>query len=355
MNNIKLLSGDCLLKLKELETNSIDSIVTDPPYGLAFMGKKWDYEVPNKEIWAECLRVLKPGGHLLSFGGTRTYHRLVVNIEDAGFEIRDCIQWLYGSGFPKSMDVGKQIDKQDGYVGEVLSVAQGAGQNAEGYKTGSGGLLKSEYEIRKLSDKAQVWQGWGSALKPANEPICVARKPLEKGLTLAENVQKWGCGGINIDASRIGKAKGDRTEYGVNGIKRKTGNVFGEQAGVINFDGTQGRWPANIILDEEASGALDAQAGDNVSRFFYCAKASKKDRGADNNHPTVKPIKLMEYLIKLVTPPNGTVLDPFMGSGSTGVAAKCLGFSFVGCELDESYLKISENRISSATKESDND
>lgn len=305
---MRLILGNCLDKLKDLPDNSLDSIVTDPPYGLSFMGKKWDCEVPSIEIWKECLRVLKPGGHLLSFGGTRTYHRLVVNIEDAGFEIRDCIQWLYGSGFPKSHNI-----------------------------------------------KEGDYKGWGTALKPANEPICVARKPLEKGLTVAENVLKWGCGAINIDASRIGR--------------------------VAYIPDAQGRWPANIILDEEAAAVLDEQSGvlksgelkgynipgasanghlqgrasrliekstadsGGASRFFYVAKASKKDRGEGNNHPTVKPIKLMEYLIKLVTPLNGTVLDPFMGSGTTGVAAKNLGFKFIGCEMNPEYFKISETRI----------
>lgn len=334
---INLILGDCLEKLKELPDNSIDSIVTDPPYGLKFMGKKWDYEVPSIDIWKEALRVLKPGGHLLSFGGTRTYHRMVVNIEDAGFEIRDCIQWLYGSGFPKSLNI-----------------------------------------------KEGEFKGWGTALKPANEPIVVARKPLEKGLTVAENVVKYGTGAINIDGSRI---EADDQESLAKNWDRQAPAGFGNGMlkGKLQTEGFKenspsGRWPANIILDEDAAKALDEQSGiirqrtvlehggdftfnsgggakekqtqkhgkdvyAGASRFFYVAKASKSERGGGNNHPTVKPIKLMQYLINLVTPPNGTVLDPFMGSGSTGVAAKNLNRKFIGIELNEEYFEIAKNRI----------
>ena len=344
-----LLRGDCLEKLKELESSSIDSIVTDPPYGLSFMGKKWDYDVPSIEIWKEALRVLKPGGHLLAFGGTRTYHRLVVNIEDAGFEIRDQIQWLYGSGFPKSTNVALRIDKESGAIKTRGGVKMKMGHGDSGItKPSTGSEPFESYESKSV--EAKQWQGWGTALKPANEPICVARKPLAKGLTLAQNVLKYGNGAINIDASRIETSD-------------------------------QGRWSANIILDESAAEMLDEQSGilksgelkgykskesENIamsgknyareftkstkseggaSRFFYVAKASKRERGDGNLHPTVKPIKLMEYLIKLVTPPNGTVLDPFMGSGSTGVACKKLGFEFVGIELSEEYFEIAENRV----------
>lgn len=334
-----IIHGNSLEKLKKLADNSIDAVVTDPPYGLSFMGKKWDYDVPSIEIWHEVLRVLKPGGHLLSFGGTRTYHRLAVNIEDAGFEIRDQIQWLYGSGFPKSHNI------KDG-----------------------------------------PFKGFGTALKPANEPICVARKPLEKGLTVAENVQKWGTGAINIDGTRIEAA--DQAVLDA-AVKRMTGNAvtdanaknFLEGQKSIQPNSAQGRWPANIILDETAAELLDAQSGDlskqgsankkksysdnsmfgmegttfygdsgGASRFFYVAKASKCERGEGNVHPTVKPIKLMQYLIKLVTPPNGTVLDPFMGSGSTGVAAKELGFGFVGIELSKEYFEIAKRRLGAKDK-----
>lgn len=329
---INLLLGNCLEQMKTLPENSVDAVVTDPPYGLSFMGKSWDYDVPTEEIWREALRVLKPGGHLLSFFGTRTYHRGVVRIEDAGFEIRDQIMWLYGSGFPKSHNI-----------------------------------------------KEGDFKGWGTALKPANEPIVVARKPLEKGLTVAENVLKYGTGALNIDASRIGYSTDEKIDFN----KVQDGNIYGangvygkaEQKQTTPLFKENGRWPANILFDEEAAALL----GEN-SRFFYIAKASKSERNAGledielkqkysidisksnshdcftkgdknpcipqaNNHPTVKPIKLMQYLIKLVTPPSGTVLDPFMGSGSTGVAANKLGFSFIGCEMSSEYFEIAKKRI----------
>jgi site-specific DNA-methyltransferase (adenine-specific) len=340
--NIDLRLGDCLEVLKTISDNSIDSVVTDPPYGLSFMGKKWDYDVPSVEVWNECLRVLKPGGHLLSFAGSRTYHRMAVRIEDAGFEIRDQIMWVYGSGFPKSHNIGKAIDKIEG--------------NSE-------------------------WEGWGTALKPAHEPIVMARKPLSEK-SIAENVLKHGTGGINIDGSRIE-------------LEDKQSDL--------------GRFPANIIFDEEAGQLLDEQSGDikggknmppfqgkpknsinftsgvkeinrigyndkgGASRFFYCPKTSKKDRneglvvekeknkrpigvafnnedhlfqqGNGNNHPTVKPTDLMRYLINLITPPNGTILDPFMGSGSTGKAAVRAGFNFIGVEKEQEYMDIANARI----------
>lgn len=411
---MNLLLGDCLEQMKTLHDNSVDSIVTDPPYGLSFMGKKWDYDVPSVEIWREALRVLKPGGHLLSFGGTRTYHRMVVNIEDAGFEIRDQVMWIYGSGFPKSTDVSKRIDKEAGAERKVV----GFNSNHRTLKetnwmvgephSGDGSITDPS------TDAAKNWQGWGSALKPANEPICVARKPLEKGLTLAANVLKYGTGAINVDASRISPESDEaltelnrpnkRPGAGASGFMTSTGR---------EFTPSQGRWPANIIFDEEAAAILDEQSGittssgntnskggfnkdyvggnsdhsnkvtttldrgsGGASRFFYVAKASKSERNAglegmpkksapkfdggdfirgnDNNakdqtssnfHPTVKPIKLMQYLIKLVTPPNGTILDPFMGSGSTGVAAKSLGFEFIGCEMSPEYFEIASKRI----------
>lgn len=369
---MKLLLGDCLQTLKSLEANTVDSVVTDPPYGLAFMGKRWDYDVPSVDVWREVFRVLKPGGHVLAFGGTRTYHRLVVNIEDAGFEIRDQLQWIYGSGFPKSHN------------------------------------LKGE------------WSGWGTALKPANEPIVLARKPLDG--TVAQNVEKWGVGGLNIDDTRIEYASDADKKLGQSARpSRSKGMEFYSESGHDQFSRSdrsqiQGRWPSNVLLDEVAAKMLDEQSGvlksgamngvykntimkgepgcrdgkavhlkqeansGGASRFFYVAKASKrernaglegmpkkeapkfdggdfvrgkdnnaKDQKAENHHPTVKPIKLMQYLIKLITPPGGTVLDPFMGSGSTGVAAKNLGFEFIGCELNPEYLEIAEKRISSVS------
>lgn len=604
-----ILHGDCLDKLKHLKANSVDSIVTDPPYGLSFMGKKWDYDVPSVEIWRECLRVLKPGGHLLSFAGTRTYHRMACNIEDAGFEIRDQIMWLYGSGFPKSHDVSKGIDKTAGaeqttqYIPQASNEVFGHGKGkAAGVDRTPGAKLSGE----AVTKAAKQWQGWGTALKPANEPIVVARKPLEKGLTVAANVLKWGTGALNIDAARIG-TNGEKRER-ADSRKQNTNINFVASEKKVNASEkwAQGRWPANVLLDEEAAAALDEQSGvskssasprkrgsafasggfqsgiaekemhsdsggasrffmviknedcdtsdecqnvaaqnaetyanqrvefsahqfalakrllgsedknqskslialtaenkskttratkqakkhsaqksamqdtdseshfliapsvvrfarsividiaqstvamqpdqireliqclastpdfkkciqiqslaSNVAslentdttliiqnflklsgfvhhaiasntqnsesakgsdfaptRFLYQAKASKRERNAglegmpkvtarsrmggkmpvdddgnerdrfsvtqQNFHPTVKPIKLMEYLIKLVTPPNGTVLDPFMGSGTTGVAAKKLKFKFIGIEREKEYKQIAEKRI----------
>ena len=338
-----ILQGNNIELLKTLEDNSVDSIVTDPPYGLSFMNKKWDYDVPSVELWKEVLRVLKPGGHLLSFGGSRTYHRMAVAIEDAGFEVRDQIMWVYGSGFPKSLNIGKAVDKIQGNEREVV------GDNPNHRKLQETNSMVGEpHSGDGIITKGQSdWEGWGTALKPAHEPICMARKPLSEK-TIAENVLKHGTGGINIDDCRIGSE-----------------------------ETTEGRFPANIMFDEEAGKILG-----EPSRFFYCPKVSKKERdmglddmedrpsqlnsgGIDrktsvekrletngenapttkNHHPTVKPIKLMEYLIKLVTPKGGTVLDPFMGSGSTGVAAKLNGFNFIGMEMDEDYFKIAESRI----------
>jgi site-specific DNA-methyltransferase (adenine-specific) len=350
--------GDCRIVLATLDDNSIDSIVCDPPYELGFMGKAWDnsgiaYDVT---VWRQCLRVLKPGGHLVAFGGSRTYHRLAVAIEDAGFEIRDQIQWIYGSGFPKSLDVSKAMDKQAGATREVVGSKHGAN------------LLKSNaFADRAINghnpnvaitapstDLAKQWQGWGTALKPAHEPAVLARKPLCG--TVADNVTTWGVGALNIDKTRVG--------------------------------GEPGRWPANVILDEDAAKALDAQSGGGASRFFYTAKASKAEREAGldgmikkrdigsnqrgisldshfrtdprspnggyenkpqepraNHHPTVKPLSLMRYLVRLVTPKGGKVLDPFMGSGSTGCAAVLEGMDFVGIDITPEYVAIAQKRI----------
>lgn len=419
---IDLRLGDCIDVLKTLPDNSVDSIVTDPPYHLTsivkrfgkegsapaqygtdgafaraskgFMGKEWDGGdiAFRTDVWSECLRVLKPGGHLLSFGGSRTYHRMAVAIEDAGFEIRDQIMWVYGSGFPKSHNIGKKLE---------------------------------DYE------------GWGTALKPAHEPICMARKPLSEK-TIAENVLKHGTGGINIDDCRIPFDMTD-TNPATNPLYRqeneyKMPEKGQESNGSVSFTSSkneiskEGRFPANIMFDEEAGKILDEQSGikqsqkrkpeynkptehtntytpkasdyrdDNTyddkggaSRFFYSPKVSKKERNAGledmeettnrqkghgldricgncgtsmlkpkdckcetpdwitppkkNTHPTVKPIALMEYLITLVTPKGGTILEPFMGSGSTGIAAKNLGMSFIGIEREEEYFEIAKQRI----------
>ena len=369
-----ILAGDCIEQMRTLEADSVDAIVTDPPYGLEFMGKDWDgFGTPLgfqtwTEQWArEALRVLKPGGHLLAFGGTRMYHRLAAGIEDAGFEIRDTLMWLYGSGFPKS---------------------------------------------HNLKDK---WQGWGTALKPAVEPIVLARKPLIG--TVADNVLKHGTGALNIDASRIGTDGGTKRD-GEADTKNSAGwrNLKGHGIATLNA----GRWPANILLDEEAAALLDEQSGDagggfgvrgrggntyangngfantlgevgqqvgygdtgGASRFFYVAKASRSERnkglygltkrrraglqGSDsdglldplsdrwrttdaaNIHPTVKPVDLMRYLIRLVTPKGGTVLDPFLGSGTTAVAAIEEGVAWIGCEREPEYLEIIEARVAAA-------
>jgi len=379
----EVIHGDCRHVLKTLKTNSVDSIVTDPPYELGFMGKSWDstgvaYDVA---VWQECLRVLKPGGHLLAFGGSRTYHRLACAIEDAGFQIRDQIMWVYGSGFPKSLNISKAIDK-----------AAGADATAE----------------------AKQWEGWGTALKPAHEPIVMARKPLEGNV--AQNILEHGTGGINIDGCRVdfvsdedrqeSTAKNQHQDFGTEPMTNNT--VYGDYSMMkpTNYN-PPGRFPANFIHDgsdevlelfpDSKGGAYPAKRGQAVNtsfaggqeteggframgddgsaaRFFYCAKANKKDRneGLDgfaekrpdertvtgmgtfeekgvakqaNHHPTVKPTNLMRYLCRLVTPPNGLILDPFTGSGSTGKAAVLEGFGFIGVEQSAEYVEIAKARI----------
>ena len=335
MGNVNLLQGDCLNVLRTLASNSIDSVVTDPPYGISFMNKKWDYDVPSVGVWKECLRVLKPGGHILVACGTRTQHRMVAPIEDAGFEIRDVITWLYGSGFPKSLDVGKAIDKEAGAERDKIKVSPRAETSGTfSGKTDTRPWIEAARERgfhevagnTPITDAAKQWSGFGTAIKPAVEFWTLCRKPLSES-TVAKNVLKWDTGGINVDGTRI--------------VSEATST-------------TQGRFPANLILDEEAAVALDEQTGNNESRFFYCAKSSKSDRGEGNGHPTVKPTKLMEYLCRLITPPGGTVLDPFMGSGSTGVGALKEGFNFIGIELSEGYFEICKTRlVVKAEEESD--
>ena len=373
--------GNNLDILPTLADNSVDSIVTNPPYELGFMGKSWDNSgiAYSVELWRECLRVLKPGGHLLAFGGSRTWHRLAVAIEDAGFEMRDSIAWLYGSGFPKSHNISIGIDKAAGAMGH------------RGVRFENSGLRRQGDEVpnpigapahEAITPEAQQWQGWGTALKPAFEPVVVARKPLEG--TVANNVLTWGVGGLNIDATRVGSEGGTA---GAGAGARAGAGVFGN--GLNGERGKPveglGRWPANLILDETTAEMLDEQS--DASRFFYVAKASKKDRNEGleglpemqttggggltaevredgsldtasaggkygsikakqtNFHPTVKPTALMEYLVKLVTPEGGTVLDPFTGSGSTGKAALLNKFQFIGIELTDDYLPIIEGRL----------
>lgn len=431
----KLKCGDNIELLKKLPDNSIDSIVTDPPYGLSFMNKKWDYDVPSVDFWKEVYRVLKPGGHILSFGGTRTYHRMVVNIEDAGFEIRDQIMWLYGSGFPKSLNIGKAVDKIEGNEREEWLDDKKTKPNIRGcgdhLMISSSGVEAREREPIKHSKGQSKYEGLGTALKPANEPICLARKPLSEK-SVAENVLKWGTGGINIDGCRVGFDMTD-TNPATNPLYRQQNNYKMpekgvESEGVVAFTSSknevnsEGRFPANIILEcmcddkenhtnpdcpcrllDEQSGVSKSTANQNykwdntncegntfqsrgkytprddkggASRFFYQAKVSKvernmgldgfeekiiegRDPGQDersvaykkrpslerNIHPTIKPVALMSYLCRLITPSSGTILDPFMGSGSTGIAALLEGFNFIGMDLDEDYVKIAEARI----------
>jgi site-specific DNA-methyltransferase (adenine-specific) len=461
MEKNKIYQGDCIEELKKLPDNSVDAIITDPPYGLGFMNKEWDimdksqFGIKGNEgendlkvkknfnilpryseniegglqnftyEWSkEALRVLKPGGFLLSFGGTRTYHRMTCGIEDAGFEIRDTIMWLYGSGFPKSLNIGKQIDKMQGNKREVIGKQNYSMPKADNSIQASsygisGGSLKNgvtaERIVPEITKGTSEWEGWGTALKPACEPIVVARKPLsEKNVAL--NVLKWGTGGINIDECRIAH----------NEELKETNRSGRDNASVMNsescgFDNTKntlasaspnGRFPANIILDEEAGQMLDEQSGikkgnghwsktkvtgfgefgngkseyfgvgekdtlvGGASRFFYCTKASKSERNngcenyeevvdcdrnpecysADvpfnrssnpkkNNHPTVKPVALMEYLIKLVSKENAVILDPFLGSGTTAIACLKLNRNFIGIEKEADYVKIAEARI----------
>jgi site-specific DNA-methyltransferase (adenine-specific) len=377
-----ILHGDCLETLKTLEPNSVDAICTDPPYGISFMAKKWDYDVPSVEVWRECLRVLKPGGHMLVACGTRTQHRMVVSMEDAGFEIRDVVTWLYGQGFPKSLDISKAIDKAAGAEREVIgmrTVADIRGGNLMRAAVKGESVTMEHAITAPATDAARDWEGWGTALKPACEFWTLARKPLSEP-TVAKNVLKWGTGALNIDGCRVGTSEvkaadrlgGDAMGYHGNGrgYVRAAGN---------GTDHAQGRFPANLLLDEEAAAALDAQTANQraakpsksgsafgvrggvgfadgheprgyedsggASRFFYIAKSSKKDRGADNIHPTCKPTALMAYLCRLITPPGGLVLDPFAGSGSTGVGALREGFRFVGIEREEQYVEIARRRV----------
>ena len=346
----KLHLGDCLEVLATLPDNSVDSIVTDPPYGLSFMGKKWDYDVPSVAIWEQCLRVLKPGGHLLAFAGTRTQHRMACRIEDAGFEIRDIIAWVYGSGFPKSLDVSKAIDKAAGAEREVLGMGAAycshiaRGEKCPGHPTADrslAGLNIHAAATAPATPEAQQWAGWGTALKPALEPITMARKPFSS--TVAANVIQYGTGAINVDGCRVGTESRWNPSAGHKDLENK--RTVTPISSHKEFDGRQcvGRWPANIIHDGSNEAALSLKSG---ARFFYTAKAGKVDRESENNHPTVKPTMLMAYLCRLITQPGGTILDPFMGSGSTGKAATINGFRFIGIERDPEYHKISEARIS---------
>lgn len=391
----EIINSDCLKAMQEMPDGCIDAIVTDPPYGLAFMGANWDHNVPSVAYWSECLRVAKPGAHLLCFGGTRTFHRLMCAIEDAGWEIRDCIMWVYGSGFPKSMDVGKAIDKALGAKREVVGkrpdhVISKKWREAEGRSD----LPTSMLDITApATDEAKQWNGWGTCLKPAWEPIIVARKPLDG--TVAHNVMTYGTGAINIDGCRVptsDKLGGGMRAGGADGVwdrpfmhdeKAQAEFVERKKANVAKSE-SLGRFPANLVHDGsqevlelfpdskgqqgKVAGNEPSRTGDNgiyghygqrnefvprgdsgsAARFFYCAKASKRDRGEGNDHPTVKPNALMRWLVRLVCPQGGTPVDPFMGSGSTGVACIQEGMRFIGIEMDEHYCEIARGRIEDA-------
>lgn len=428
--------GDCVEVMRGLADCSVDSIVTDPPYELGFMGKSWDASgiAYNVDMWREALRVLKPGGHLLAFSGSRTYHRMTCAIEDAGFEVRDQIMWVYGSGFPKSLDVSKAIDKAAGGERVVVGVepkdyhadrkADHAGQFDTYMGKGDGSRFREV--TAPTTDAARQWEGWGTALKPAHEPICVARKPLV-GTTIS-NVLQFGTGTLNIDACRIPSgltpaladaiavdvlAQARRDRAGEPSANRRYANSGGTSFAATpgpRGGSPAGRWPANLIHDgsDEVRAAFPDAAGQqgdlvnhgttrqspngifggmrpaldhpariesdkSAARFFYCAKASRADRNEGigdpgpqfkrgstlrdaenlnaigerkgNHHPTVKPTALMAYLVRLVTPPGGIVLDPFMGSGSTGKAAMREGMRFTGIDMTPEYVEIATARI----------
>jgi len=377
IGNATLYCADCKDILPLL--NDIDACVTDPPYGLSFMGKAWDYDVPGTDIWTQVHDVLKPGAHLLSFFGSRTYHRGAIPIEDAGFEIRDQLMWIYGSGFPKSHNIGKAVDKLQGNEREVV----GKNPNSRSAELQKKTVYESGFKDNAvITEGNSEWEGWGTALKPAHEPIIMARKPF-KG-TVAENVLEHGAGGINIDECRVetediitNHSRGEESAVS----KGKYGDSKAQET--HQTEGQKlGRFPANVMHDgseevqkifpQTKSGKMkqhieggeynvygkmyprDVETiGDegSASRFFYCAKASKKDRDENNNHPTVKPTELMRYLCRLVTPKGGVVLDPFMGSGSTGKAAIEEGLSFVGIEMDQDYFEIACARIEAAHKQ----
>ena len=388
----ELKLGDNAETLKQYPDNYFDSIVTDPPYGIAFLGKDWDNNTGAMETWEECYRVLKPGGHLLAFSAARTYHHLATNIEMAGFEIRDQLMWLYASGFPKAQDIGKAIDKREGkkdpnYGSNKHSGIVTEGEGRKDYRCSVcnktiGSWVKDCKEedcgqkYNYQTDLAQQWSGWKTALKPAHEPIVMARKPF-KGSAI-DNVLEHGTGALNIDASRVKVAddelksfqkEWDRESRGKMEYLKLDGKDPDYVAGSVRDYVPEGRYPSNVL------GEIP-----EYQKFFYCPKVSRAERHigfsvktnntrprgeafgdsnlldenkVGNNHPTVKPVELMKYLVRLITPPNGKVLDPFNGSGSTGMACVELDYEYVGCELDPDYVEIANNRISAWEKKFD--
>ena len=358
-----LINGDCLEELKKLEANSVHSVVSDPPYGLSiiksfqqtiltwlteddsfipkgkgFMDKSWDSFVPPPAVWKEVYRVLKPGGHALVFSGSRTQDIMGISLRLAGFEVRDVIQWIYSSGFPKSHNLGIAVDKVLGNertnLGRNPNSRENIKQEDSLYRLGTAG--KTGFITKGSSD----WEGWGTALKPAYEPVLLVRKPIESS-TVAKNCIEHGAGGLNIDATRIEYDPDEKLSWGVQRQQQKGDNGWSGHVAKVGTEieryKANGRFPSNVMLtgvDEE------------WSRYFYCKKASKKEKGEGNIHPTVKPIDLMKYLCRLITPKGGTILDPFMGSGTTGIAANLEGFEFIGIEREEQYFHIAKTRIS---------
>ena len=402
----EIINADSIEHLKTLDDNSIDSVVTDPPYGLGncssravnealtawiagqeykprgggFMGKSWDAFVPGPELWREVYRVLKPGGHAVIFAGSRTVDLMGIAVRLSGFEVRDMLHWIYGSGFPKSLDVSKAIDKRAGAERQVIREAKATG-TARKRKGGShaAALVATDADFEETTiqytapatAQAKQWEGWGTNLKPAHEPILLCRKPLEGAVV--DNIEQWGVGGLNIDGCRIetdevlGRATGSSLNRAYVGGVATQWNSLG-----TTVEG--GRWPANILLDDHAASLVDIQAGLEASRFFYCGKTDRGEREAGledrdqgvtddgrqtpidnpfqrgktlrkNIHPTVKPLAVMRWLCKLITPPGGLILDPFNGSGTTGCAAVQLGFNYLGIEREPEYAEIARARI----------
>ena len=366
-----VLCGDCVEILRSFPDNSIDSIICDPPYGIGFMGKDWDHSVPTEEWAKECFRVLKHGGHIVAFGATRAIHRMVCALEDEGFEIRDMINWLYFSGFPKSMDISKQIDKMKGVdpidTGVPDPNCKGRAKRTNEFVNGSNLEPNSrERNITKpATEEAQYWEGWGTALKPAQEPAILCRKPIEKGLNVSENVLKWGTGAINIDACRFGYGDpcwvGPQDPVGPRSVGGwQDDYVGGKLVNPISTEDPEARWPANIYQcakpsrSERETGLDDLPKKPSRSNMNSHNGTGERVDGnptpmRGNFHPTVKPTKLMAWLCRLLTPKGGIVLDTFLGSGTTGVSASMEGFKFIGTEMNPEYCDIALQRIKHAT------